>query len=59
MQMIYQIQSYTNGDWMTFACADRFSIAWEIVDGQQEKYINTPELKFRIKNSITEEISVV
>lgn len=46
--MQYEIQSYTNNNWHTFAMADRFGIAVDICEWQQEKHKNFPNLKFRV-----------
>ena len=58
--MKYEIQTFTNNDWHPFAMADRFCIAWDIVDCQQKKYSNVvPALEFRIVELFTGNISVV
>jgi hypothetical protein len=57
--MKYEIQTFTNNDWHPFAMADRFCIAWEIVDCQQKKYKFLPDMQFRIVELFTGKISVV
>lgn len=46
--MEYEIQREANQEWISFASATQYGIAWDICEWQQEKYKKYPNVKFRI-----------
>jgi len=58
--MEYEIQRETMmNEWVTFITTDRYGIAYDICEWQQEKYKKYPNAKFRILEVSSQRIIVI